>query len=143
DTTPDTADDTDFGAVPTGSGFNDNTFTIFNTGVDTLTLDAVVANRVVIGGANPGDFTVTVQPGSPISAGGGTTSFIIRFDPTALGLRTATVSIANNDSDENPYNFSIQGTGGEPEMDVQGNNTSIADGDATPTAADNTDFGTT
>ena len=79
DSTPSATDDTDFGTVATsGSTFNDNTFTIFNNGVDTLTLDAVVANRVLIGGANPGDFTVTVQPGSPISAGGGSTTFTIR-----------------------------------------------------------------
>ena len=33
------------------------------------------------------------------------------FDPSDDGLRTAEVNITNDDSDENPYNFSIQGTG--------------------------------
>jgi len=28
-----------------------------------------------------------------------------------VGVRSATISIANDDADENPYNFSIQGTG--------------------------------
>jgi hypothetical protein len=33
------------------------------------------------------------------------------FRPTAAGLRTATVVIPNDDADENPYTFAIQGTG--------------------------------
>jgi hypothetical protein len=32
-------------------------------------------------------------------------------DPSATGLRTTTVSIANDDADENPYDFANQGTG--------------------------------
>ncbi len=39
------------------------------------------------------------------------TSFEITFYPTALGLRTAEISVQNTDSDENPYNFAVQGTG--------------------------------
>ena len=59
----------------------------------------------------------------------------------APGLRTATVSIANNDADENPYDFAIQGIGLAPEINVQGNGQDIADGDTTPSVADSTDFG--
>ena len=33
------------------------------------------------------------------------------FDPSATGFRTATVSIANDDADEDPYDFAIVGTG--------------------------------
>jgi hypothetical protein len=47
----------------------------------------------------------------------------------------------NNDSDEGTYDFAIQGTGTDPEVNVQGNGNSIADGDATPTSTDHTDFG--
>ena len=32
-------------------------------------------------------------------------------DPSATGLRTATVSITNDGADENPYDFANQGTG--------------------------------
>jgi hypothetical protein len=97
---------------------------------------------VAVGGAHAADFTVTAQPAASVAASGSTT-FTVRFDPSATGLRSATVSIANTDSDENPYNFSIQGTGtvSAPEMDVRGNGVSIADGDATPGLADHTDFG--
>ena len=38
-------------------------------------------------------------------------SFTITFTPQAAGLRQAVVIIANNDADENPYTFAIQGTG--------------------------------
>jgi surface protein len=39
------------------------------------------------------------------------TTFQITFDPSAVGIRTATISIANNDANENPYTFAIRGTG--------------------------------
>ena len=63
------------------------------------------------------------QPSSPVAAYGGTTTFQIQFTPSSTGLKTATVWISNNDGNENPYNFVIQGTGliAEPEMDVLGN----------------------
>ena len=65
------------------------------------------------------------------------------FDPSATGVRTATVSIANDDADEDPYDFAITGTGILPEMDVAAGAgpTSIPDGDVSPEAADDTDFG--
>ena len=74
-------------------------------------------------------------------APGGSNTFTVTFDPTTAGLKSATVNIANNDCDENPYNYSIQGTGVDPEIDVRGNMISIADGDATPSLGDQTDFG--
>ena len=104
DATPSLTDDTDFGALDVASGSLAHTFTIDNSGTADLTLSPVVIAGDV------GDFTLTAAPGSPVTAGGSTT-FTITFNPTAAGLRSATVSIANNDADENPYNFSIQGTG--------------------------------
>src|SRR5690606_37294647 len=38
-------------------------------------------------------------------------------------------------------NFKVTVASSAPEMNVQGNSTSIADGDATPDTADHTDFG--
>ena len=46
-----------------------------------------------------------------VAAGGGTSTFTVEFDPSGVGLRTATITIANDDPSENPYNFDIQGTG--------------------------------
>ncbi|MBU2691779.1 MAG: choice-of-anchor D domain-containing protein, partial [Candidatus Eisenbacteria bacterium] len=142
DTSPSTADDTDFGAVSVSGGTHDHTFTIRNTG--SMVLNLFGSPRVNIGGAHAGDFLVTVEPAPTVSSGGGTTTFTVRFDPGASGLRSATISIDNDDANENPYNFSIQGTGEideEPEIDVRGNGISITNGDTTPSTADWTDIG--
>ncbi len=138
DTTPSTADDTDFGVVALGSGTAMKTFTIENTG--NLALNLTGTPRIALSGTNAADFTVTMQPASPIAANGSTT-FTVSFTPNVLGLRTATVSIANDDADENPYAFDIQSTVVAPEINVKGNNTTIAGGDTTPDSADGTDFG--
>jgi hypothetical protein len=139
DAFPDLEDGTDFGSTAVAGGTASHTFTIYNLGDATLSLSG--DPRVAVGGAHAADFSVTAQPGSTVAPGGSTT-FTVTFNPIAGGLRTATLSIANNDSDENPYNFAIQGTGlVYPEMDVKGNNISIADGDSVPSTADHTDFG--
>ncbi|WP_111683991.1 choice-of-anchor D domain-containing protein [Winogradskyella tangerina] len=141
DTTPDVSDDTDFGNVVTAGGTDTHTFTIENNGTLDLNLTGS-SPYVTISGTNAADFSLVVTPTTPISASG-TTTFQITFDPSADGLRTASVSIANDDSDENPYNFDIQGTGytPAPEINVQGNGVTIVDGDATPDPSDDTDFG--
>jgi hypothetical protein len=108
DITPGASDYTDFGSTTVTGGTIDSTFTIKNTGDASLTLSG--SPKVNLSGTHAADFTVTLQPASPIAAGGQTT-FIVRFDPSAVGLRTATVNIASNDSDENPYTFAIQGRG--------------------------------
>lgn len=108
DTTPTTTDWTDFGNVVLGNNFS-RVFTIQNTGSAALTLSGV-SPYVVISGANAGDFSVTVAPANSIAAAGSTT-FTVRFLPTAVGLRTATLTINNNDGNEGVYDFAIQGTG--------------------------------
>jgi len=35
----------------------------------------------------------------------------VRFDPTTSGVKSATISIANDDSDENPYTITVTGSG--------------------------------
>jgi len=107
DSTPQTGDLTDYANVSLGNTLS-HTFTILNTGGSALNLTG--STKVVIGGTNPGDFIVTAQPTSSI-AGAGSTTFTIKFAPSAAGSRTATVSIDNDDPDENPYDFAIQGTG--------------------------------
>lgn len=105
DTTPNTTDQTDFGGVATISGTIVRTFTITNSGATALLLGSVT-----IGGTSASDFAVVAQPAATVAANGSTT-FQVRFDPSANGLRTASLSFTNNDSDENPFTFSIQGTG--------------------------------
>jgi|GEM_PF-1476701 len=140
DITPSFTDHTDFGSASLSSGMITRTFTIENTGTEDLDLSGLP--EVTLSGAHGGDFSITSQPTSPVSSGGGTASFQVEFDPSSSGIRVATISIANNDSDENPYTFDIQGTGIEPEMDILGNGQSIPDRDITPSFSDHTDFGT-
>jgi hypothetical protein len=104
DSTPAVADGTDFGALLTGSSTS-HTFTIANTGNLDLTLGSVGVT-----GPHAADFTVTAQPASPVASGGSTT-FEVTFNPSAVGVRSATLSFANDDPDQNPFDFSIQGTG--------------------------------
>ncbi len=112
DATPSTTDDTDFGSADISTGTVAHVFTIKNTGSADLNLTA--ATKVQISGANAADFSVTVEPSSPVAATTGTTTFTVRFDPSAVGSRSATISIDNDDADENPYDFAIQGTGTTP-----------------------------
>ncbi len=140
DTTPATGDDTDFGSTAVSAGTVVRTFTIANQGNINLSLSGY--DLVSLSGPNAADFSITAMPTATVAAGGSTT-FQVTFDPSAAGVRTATVTVESNDSDENPYTFDIQGTGNAPEIDITGNNVSIADGDTTPDAADDTDFGST
>lgn len=108
DSTPSVTDFTDFGTTPVGIPVI-NSFVIQNTGAAVLNLTSA-SPYVTISGANAADFAVTIIPVTPVAATTGSTTFEITFTPTAGGLRTATLSIANNDGDENPYDFNIQGT---------------------------------
>ena len=141
DITPDSADHTDFGTVQIGSNVV-RTFTIASLGTGNLTL---IGNPTAqITGANAGDFSVTQFPTTPIATGN-TTTFQITFQPTAAGVRRATIEIPNDDSDEAPYSFAIMGTALSnvvevPDIVVAGNNRDIPNNDNTPDFADNTIF---
>ncbi|MFZ5516843.1 MAG: choice-of-anchor D domain-containing protein [Candidatus Zhuqueibacterota bacterium] len=152
DDSPSLTDHTDFDSVNVSYGTQQRTYTIHNTGAGTLYLGPqgeknaatssieTPSDFVTISGDHSDDFTVTTQPASSVAAGDSTT-FVVEFDPSAIGTRSATVNMTNNDSDENPFSFDIQGLGTTPEIDVRGNYLSIADGDTTPSADDSTSFG--
>ena len=138
DNSPSTSDDTDFGSVTVGSNIT-KTFTIKNTGNAALNLTDSPIVAVTGNG-----FSITTQPTSPVAATTGETTFVVQFAPSSAGEVTGSISIANDDSDENPYDFAIKGTAtaqAAPEIDVQGNSTSISDGDNSPSTSDDTDFG--
>ncbi len=80
------------------------TFTIENKGSLPLTIGATVA---VTGAA----YSVTTQPGTTTLNGGATTTFVVKFTPGSNGVKTGTITITNNDSDENPYVINLTGTG--------------------------------
>lgn len=109
DTTPDLADHTDFGSVSASAGHFDRTFKVKSIGPLPLLLTG--SPQVIISGPNAADFSVTTAPAASLPAITGSSDLIIRFDPSALGLRTATVSIESDDPAHNPYTFTIAGTG--------------------------------
>lgn len=55
-------------------------------------------------------FTVTADPSTPVAASSSTT-FTVKFEPTGTGSKAASASIPNNDATENPYEFTLEGTG--------------------------------
>jgi archaellum component FlaG (FlaF/FlaG flagellin family) len=119
DTSPAASDHTDFGSTSIAGGTVVRTFTIQNTGSAALSLTG--SSPYVTLSGDTTEFAVSSIPSALIAAAG-STAFNITFDPTASGLKSATVSIASNDGDENPYTFAIQGTGlSAPEINVLGN----------------------
>ena len=100
---------TDFGELDTTTGSRTHTFEIQNLSSGTP-LMFTGTPTIAITGAHAADFTVAGTVGDllvPLNQ----VRFTITFDPSNVGARTATVTIANNDSDEGPYTFSLSGTG--------------------------------
>ena len=108
DDSPSTMDYTHFGSCDVNSGSINRQFTIINTGTSDLNLTGISPYISISGDTS--DFKITNLPLPAITAQSLTT-FGISFDPFTTGTRSATISIANNDNDENPYNFLIQGEG--------------------------------
>lgn len=81
------------------------TYVITNAGsiALTLSLPVVIANEVNCAAA------VDTAPAASI-ASGATSQLIIDYTPTSVGAFSFTVSIANNDANENPYNWTVSGT---------------------------------
>ncbi|MDM8541923.1 choice-of-anchor D domain-containing protein [Desulfococcaceae bacterium HSG9] len=102
-----TTDIADGGGHDFGTGTDtDTVFTVENIGDADLTL----TTPLTVAGVDSGEFSIQAQPTSPVTAGG-TTTFTVRFSPATTGVKSATISIVNNDSDENPYVLNLQGTG--------------------------------
>jgi archaellum component FlaG (FlaF/FlaG flagellin family) len=99
------------------------TFTIKNTGMDSLSIDTGSFSL-------PSGFTLTQPPASSV-AGMGQTSFTVRLDATTEGPYSGQLSFANGDTDESPYNFAISGTvtgsggGISPEIEVRNSASSV------------------
>ncbi len=109
ETVPETSNNTAMGSAYTTGATITKIFTINNLGSTALSLTGA-SPYISVTGTNSADFLVCSTPSSSIAVDGSTT-FDITFDPSGTGLRTATISMANNDSNENPFTFNIQGTG--------------------------------
>ena len=97
-----------FGTELVGVAMAPVSFAIENLG--TADLDLTGSPNAVVIGPNASDFVVIQQPATPVVAGSAT-PFVIRFTPGAEGVRTATVSVQNSDSDEGIYTFTVTGAG--------------------------------
>lgn len=94
----------DFGSQPVGSPTAAQLITLSNTGNGALTI-----GTTTIGGASPLDFTKTTTCTTSLAAGASCTYSIV-FKPTAVGVRTATLSITDN-SVGSPHTVSFTGSG--------------------------------
>lgn len=84
-------------------------FRIVNNGSTVVTLTNESSPVHITGG--DGQFTVSTQPVSPIPANGGYRDFTISFNPASLGVKTASVTIANDTTDTPLLTFNLNGIG--------------------------------
>ena len=103
------------------------TYTISNTGAGALNFSGTPP--FTLAGQTNCTATVTTQPTASIAAGASST-LVISVTPTAAGAWSFTLSAANNDANENPYNWTVTGTATSsptPEMDVARSGNAVAD----------------
>ena len=94
----------DYGPVLVGASTTDQTVTITNEGQQTSgTLSTS------LGGTDPGDFAIDSSTCTGTLAGGKSCSVTVHFSPTALGSRSATLSISAFPGD--PRSVALSGTG--------------------------------
>ncbi len=93
-----------FGSQSLNSSAN-VTFTIQNSGARALRLSS--NPRVTVNGAGFSLSSDAPDIIPPNSSG----TFVVSFNPQTCGARSGSISIANDDADENPFNFTISGTG--------------------------------
>ncbi len=93
--TTSTTNFTDFGSA------NTRTFVLQNPGAGPIYI-----NTGYISGANASNFSVATTPASVI-AGGGTSSLVISFTPSALGSHSAILNVVSSDCAHPTYSFVV------------------------------------
>lgn len=94
-----------FGTVRIGTAGNEKTFRIINTGTKDLTGLAITKD-----GVQKNDFIITALIRNSLPPGASTT-FKVKFKPTATGTRNSAIHILSNDANENPFDIKITGLG--------------------------------
>jgi hypothetical protein len=98
-----------FADQTTGTTSATQTVTLTNTGNANLNITAIA-----LGGLNPGDFNRTGTCAAPLTiAAGGTCTIVVSFAPTAVGARTANVTITDN-ATGSPHTVALSGNGVAP-----------------------------
>lgn len=116
ETIPDRNKGTDFQEALVNNDTIYKTYKITNTKIGGLKGNLVLTEYetgkyVQISGQDADQFFVSVEPSSPILPDSDTTTYTLGFAPTTTGVLSTEIIIGNNDPDENPYNYTIQGTG--------------------------------
>ena len=108
------------------------TYTLENTGSGVLNLASATSSNA--------DYAITTAPAGSVAAGANTT-FTVTFTPSSLGVISSTITIINDDADENPYTFTVSGTGiSAPLLGAGGNWSYLDDGSDQGTAWYGTGF---
>lgn len=94
------------GSVAIGASSAPKTVWVANAGTANLNL-TTIANTT----GNPGDFIIDTTGTATLLAPGASTSFKVSFVPTASGARTTRLQASSNDTDENPFDITLNGSG--------------------------------
>jgi hypothetical protein len=107
----------DFGSVLLGQS-QALTFTIKNTATGP-NAGSLTGLTITKSGTDAAFFSITSNPTAPVAAGSSTT-FTITFSPTTTPRDfDASISIANNDPNDNPFVIALTGTGIAPDISVE------------------------
>jgi autotransporter-associated beta strand protein len=101
-----TGDTRNFGARPTGTAATPLTFTVRNTGNAPLTSLAAAVT-----GTHATDFALDPATLPTSLPAGASTTLTVTFTPGGDGARQASLQIASNDADENPFVIALAGEG--------------------------------
>ncbi len=110
DTSPSASDGTNYAGIDVETQTKTRVFVIRNTSDHAITLAPGNQGFITLTGTNVDDFVVVRQPAMTLQPGQ-STPFSVRFDPSALGFRFATVSFATTQTGAQPFTFDIRGTG--------------------------------
>jgi hypothetical protein len=97
----------------TGASPFNLTYTITNVGTADLNLTGTPL--VAISGEDNCNVTVIQDPVTPVTMGGGTTTFRLQVAPVAATEFSFALSIANDDPNSNPFAITFDGNTTEPE----------------------------
>jgi uncharacterized repeat protein (TIGR01451 family) len=96
-----------FGSIRVGTYVN-KVITVKNTGPGVLNLQALVP------GDMPPGFTLVTNLAKLSLAKGQSTTFTVRFTPSAVGAASESISILSNDADESAFTLNLSGTATPP-----------------------------
>ncbi|SDB63659.1 Lamin Tail Domain [Flavobacteriaceae bacterium MAR_2010_188] len=99
-----TGNNTLFASTTIGTTTSPKTYYIRNEGTANLNVSSLISS-------NPVEFRILPNSAPILLAPNESMMFEIDFTPNGKGTRTATITIANDDSDENPYIIYVKGTG--------------------------------